>query len=230
MITARLLDATPTTPRTRRLRLELLQGPFAFTAGQAVYVGVAGSGQRAPYSIASAPALATAGRLELLVSADGAFGQTALNPATVVGGILEVEGPVGTFGVPAAAERQPLLLVAGGTGIAPLRSVVLDRLERAHAAPISLVYSARAVDEFAFAAEFEALADAGRLALHCTVTRDDPTPWPGRTGRIDERLLTAAWPGDGTWSLVCGPGPFVSDVTTALARMGVDPARVIVER
>jgi ferredoxin-NADP reductase len=230
VITARLVDAIPTTPRTRRLRLELLKGPFAFTAGQAVYVGVAGSGQQAPYSIASAPALAAAGTLELLVSAVGAFGQAALNPATIVGRLLEVEGPVGTFGVPLAAERRPLLLVAGGTGIAPLRSVVLDRLEPAHAAPISLVYSARAVDEFAFGAEFEALAEAGRLALHCTVTRDDPTPWPGRTGRIDERLLTAAWPGDGTWSLVCGPGPFVSDVTTALARMGVDPARVVVER
>ncbi len=203
---------------------------MAFDAGQAVYVGVAGSGQRAPYSIASAPLLATTGALELLVSADGAFGQTALDPLTIVGAILEVEGPFGSFGVPAAAESQPLLLVAGGTGIAPLRSVVLDRLGRAQAAAISLVYSARAVDEFAFGAEFEALANAQRLTLHYTVTRDDPTTWPGRTGRIDDRLLSAAWPGEGAWSLVCGPGPFVSDVTTALARMGVDPARVVVER
>ena len=58
--------------------------------------------------------------------------------------------------MPAAAERQPLLLVAGGTGIAPIRSVVLDRLERPQSAAISLVYSARAVDEFAFGDELEA--------------------------------------------------------------------------
>ena len=229
MITARLVDATPATPRTRRLRLQLV-GPLAFRAGQAVYVGVAGSGQRAPYSIASAPALAVAGTLELLVSADGAFGQTALDPVTVVGGMLEVEGPLGSFGVPQAAESQPLLLVAGGTGIAPLRSVVLDRLERAHAAPISLVYSARGIDEFAFADELEALARDGRIAFHCTVTRDEPGVWPGRTGRIDEGLLAAAWPGDDAWCLVCGPAPFVSDVTAALGRVGVDPARVVVER
>ena len=230
MITARLVDAVPTTPRTRRLRLELLQAPFVFTAGQAVYVSLAGSGQRAPYSIASAPALAVAGTLELLVSADGAFGQTGLDPVTVVGGMLQVEGPVGTFGVPRAAERQPLLLVAGGTGIAPLRSVLLDRLERAHAAPISLVYSARGIDEFAFGDELEALHRAGRLTLYCTVTRDDAPAWPGRTGRVDDRLLAAAWPGDGAWGLVCGPGPFVNDVTAALGRMGVDPTRVVVEK
>jgi NAD(P)H-flavin reductase len=229
MITARLVDATAATPRTRRLRLQLA-GPFAFGAGQAVFVGLAGSPQRAPYSVASAPAQGADGLLDLLVGADGAFGQTGLDPVTVIGQPLDVEGPIGSFGVPPGADRAPLLLVAGGTGIAPLRSVLLDRIPRVAAAPISLVYSARSVDEFAFGDELEALARAGHLELHCTVTRDEPGAWPGRTGRIDEHLLAAAWPGDDAWCLVCGPAPFVSDVTAALARMGVDPARVVVER
>lgn len=229
MITARLVDATAATPRTRRLRLQLAR-PFAFAAGQAVFVGLAGSEQRAPYSVASAPAQGADGILELLVGADSAFGQAGLDPVTVIGQPLDIEGPIGSFGVPAAADHAPLLLVAGGTGIAPLRSVLLDRIPRVAAARISLVYSARAVDEFAFGDELEALARAGRLDLHCTVTRDEPAAWPGRTGRIDGHLLAAAWPGDDAWSLVCGPAPFVSDVTAALARMGVDQARVVVER
>jgi ferredoxin-NADP reductase len=229
MITARLVDVTPATPRTRRLRLQLA-GPFAFTAGQAVLVGLAGSRQRAPYSIASAPARGDDGVIELLVGADGTFGQPGLDPVTVVGQPLDVDGPIGTFGVPPAAAHAPLLLVAGGTGIAPLRTVLLDRIPRLAAPRISLVYSARAVDEFAFGDELEALARDGRLALHCTVTRDEPGAWPGRTGRIDDHLLAAAWPGDDAWSLVCGPAPFVSDVTAALARMAVNPARVVIER
>ncbi|MGD9902688.1 MAG: FAD-dependent oxidoreductase [Vicinamibacterales bacterium] len=227
MITARLIDATAATPRTRLLRLQL-DGRLTFTPGQAVLVGMAGSGVRAPYSIASAP-----GRhdvLELLIGAEGAFGVAARDPSTLVGATFDVDGPVGGFGVPEAAAAAPLLLVAGGTGIAPLRSILSDRLARGHAAPISVVYSARAADEFAFGDEFAALAAAGRITLHCTVTRDDPGGWEGRTGRIDDGLLAAAWPGDGAWSLVCGPAPFVSDVTAALARMGVDPARVVVER
>jgi ferredoxin-NADP reductase len=229
MITARLVDVTAATPRTRRLRLQLT-GPFAFTAGQAVFVGLAGAEQRAPYSIASAPSQGADGILELLVGADSAFGQTGLDPVSLIGRALDVEGPIGSFGVPADADHAPLLLVAGGTGIAPLRSVLLDRIPRGATARTSLVYSARAVDEFAFGDELEALARAGKLDLHCTVTRDEPGAWPGRTGRIDDHLLAAAWPGDDAWSLVCGPAPFVSDVTAALARMGVDQTRVVVER
>ncbi len=229
MPTATVCDVHRATPRTRRLRLQLAE-PFTFTAGQAVLVGLAGSLLRAPYSIASAPADATTGILELLVGADGAFGQPGLDPVTVIGQPLDVEGPIGTFGVPPAADAAPLLLVAGGTGIAPLRSVLLDRIPRLAAPRISLVYSARAVDEFAFGNELETLARDGRIALHCTVTRDEPGAWPGRTGRIDDHLLAAAWPGADAWSLVCGPAPFVSDVTAALASIGVAPERVVVER
>ena len=93
---------------------------------------------------------------------------------------------------------------------------------------MSLVYSARAVDEFAFGDELEALRQAGRLALHCTVTRDDAPAWPGRTGRVDDRCWRQR-AGRRRVGLVCGPGPFVNDVAAAL-RLGVDPARVVVER
>jgi len=229
MIPARLLDAVPATPRTRRLRVQL-DTPLIFAAGQAVLVGIAGSEQRAFYSIASAPALGASGVLELLVAADGAFGQPGLDPMRVVGAALEVEGPFGSFGVPAAAGGAPLLLVAGGTGIAPVRSVILEHLGQPDATPVSLVYSARAADEFAFGPELEALARDGRIALHCTVTRDEAPGWPGRTGRIDDRLLAAAMPGHEAWCLVCGPAPFVTDVAAALTRMGVDPGRVVIEK
>jgi NAD(P)H-flavin reductase len=229
-VIATVRDARRATPRTRLLQLDLAGAPFAFAAGQAVMAGRPGDGLLTPYSIASAPSAAAHGMLELLVGVDGAFGEAGVEPLTLIGAPLAIEGPLGSFGVPAAAESAPLLLVAGGTGIAPIRSVLLDRLERPHAARMSLVYSARAVDEFAFGDELEALRLAGRLTLHCTVTRDDAPAWPGRTGRVDDPLLAAAWPGGGAWALVCGPGPFVNGVTAALGRLGVDSARVVVER
>lgn len=223
-------DVIRTTPRTRLVRLDLDASPFAFRAGQAVMVGRRDRQTRSPYSIASAPSAARHGRLELLVSADGAFGDTGVDPLALPGTTLVVDGPIGAFGVPAAAAGAPLLLVAGGTGISPLRSVILDLLDGPHPPPIALVYSARAAEEFAFGGELDALARAGRLALYCTVTRDEIAGWPGRTGRIDDGLLRAAWPGGDAWALVCGPGPFVTGVSAALARLDIAAARVVVER
>jgi NAD(P)H-flavin reductase len=226
-----LREAVQTTPRTRLLRLDLQDGPFGFRAGQAVMAGLTGSHARSAYSIASSPALAARGTLELLVPAEGAFGEPGFDPVSGIGLSLTLEGPLGSFGVPGEAEGSPLLLVAGGTGIAPLRSVILDRLDHPHAPPIALVYSARTPDEFAFEDELEALARRGRLRLHKTVTRDEPAPgWPGRSGRIDQALLLSVLPNPDAWCLVCGPAGFVAAAATTLEGIGVPPAKIVVER
>ncbi len=231
MRTAVLADVAHATPRTRRLRLALTGGPFTFRAGQAVFAGLAGADTRAPYSIASPPALARTGTLELLVPADGTFGQAGLDPGTVVGATLDIDGPLGRFGVPDEASLAPLLLVAGGTGISPLRSVILDRLGPNGAPPATLVYSARTPDEFAFADEFRALAAEGRLTLHTTVTRDEGAAGaPTRMGRVDASLLRAVLPAADAVCLVCGPSGFVQTVTATLAGLGVPAGRIVVER
>lgn len=230
MLTVVLREAVPTTPRTRLLRLTLPDGSFAFRAGQAVMAGLDGSATRSAYSIASPPSLARRGALELLVPADGAFGEDGLDPIRVVGRLVALEGPLGGFGVPADADDAPLLLVAGGTGIAPLRSVALDRLERTDVPPMVLVYSARTLDEFAFGDEFAALDRQGRLRVHQTVTRDDrAADRSGRSGRIDDALLAAALPGSDAWCLVCGPAGFVGAVTASLEALGVSAERIVVE-
>ena len=231
MRSAVLTDVARSTPRTRRLRLTVAGGPFGFRAGQAVFAGVAGAGTRAPYSIASPPSLGAAGALELLVPADGAFGQAGLDPYTVVGATLDIDGPLGTFGVPASAGAGPLLLVAGGTGISPLRSVILDRLDHPGFTTATLVYSVRTPDEFAYADDFAALAAAGRLTLHTTITRDEgPADQPARFGRVGAELLRAALPHPEAYCLVCGPAGFVQTVTATLEALGVPAGRIVVER
>jgi ferredoxin-NADP reductase len=229
--TAVLADVARATPRTRRLRLALTGGPLVFRAGQAVFAGLAGADTRAPYSIASPPSLALAGTIELLVPADGAFGQAGLDPATVAGATLDLDGPLGAFGVPDDDAGAPLLLVAGGTGISPLRSVIFDRLGATGRPPATLVYSVRTPDEFAFAEEFRALAADGRLTLHTTVTRDEgPAGAPTRMGRVDAALLRAALPAADAVCLVCGPSGFVQAVTATLTELGVPPGRIVIER
>jgi len=218
------------TPRTRIIRLDAGPAPFAFTAGQAVMVGLHGSPLRKPYSIASAPwEVARTGVMQLLLQIDDSG---ALDPhleLAAPGTTLDVEGPFGAFGLTAAAANDPLLFVAGGTGIAPLRAMLMERLSRANTAPIAIVYSARSAEAFAFRPELEALQDAGRVRVHFTVTRDEGGPWPGRRGRIDRELLRAALPAPGAWCLICGPPQLVSDTRHLLEELAVRTDRILTE-
>ena len=219
------------TPRTRIIRLDAGPLPFIFTAGQAVMVGLHGSPLRKPYSIASAPwEVAKTGVMQLLLQIDDSG---ALDPhleLAAPGTMLDVEGPFGTFGLPADKSDDPLLLVAGGTGIAPLRSMLMERLARATRAAVSIVYSARSPEAFAFQPELDALQKAGRVNVHFTVTREEGGPWPGRRGRIDQDLLRAALPSGGALCLICGPAQLVSDTKALLEGIGVRPTRVLTEK
>lgn len=221
MITVAVRHVSHATPRARVIHLDLGNQPFSFTAGQAVMVGLHGSPLRKPYSIASAPwELEKTGVLQLLAQVDDTG---ALDPhleLATPGTRLDVEGPFGTFGLTALCDRRPLLMVAGGTGIAPLRSMLMDRLAKPDLPPIAIIYSVRSAEEFAYRTELDAMANAGRIALWLTVSRDEGA-WPGRRGRIDDALLREALPSADACCLICGPPPLVAGVSEWLAGLGV---------
>ena len=226
-ITVAVRHVSNATPRTRILSLALANQSFPFTAGQAVMIGLRDSALRKPYSIASAPwEVATTGVMQALVQLED---NTTLDPhleLATPGTLLDVAGPFGSFSVP--ADDTPMLLVAGGTGIAPMRSIMMERLARPSAPAIALVYSARSPEEFAFRTELEALAIAGRITTHFTVTRDDS--WTGRRGRIDAELLKQALPSTTANCFVCGPPQLVSDARRLLGDLGVDASRIQIEK
>jgi NAD(P)H-flavin reductase len=218
------------TPRTRLIGLDVTAVAFAFTAGQAVMVGLHGSPLRKPYSIASAPwETARTGILHLLAQVEDTGAPDPHLELAAPGTLLDLEGPFGSFGLPTEVGDTPLLFVAGGTGIAPLRSILFDRLARASVPRISVVYSARALQEFAFKSELDALSAAGRIQLWLTVSRP-AEDWGGRRGRIDTSLLREAVSSVATICLVCGPPGLVSDATSQLRSLGVDAPNVLVEK
>ena len=192
--------------------------------------GLHGSPLRKPYSIASAPIeAAQSGCIELLVQVDDSGGPDPHLELATRGTPLDIEGPFGTFTLPPLQPGSRLLLVAGGTGIAPLRSMLVQALHTGAAPVAEVVYSARSVDELAYRDELEALAADGRIRLTLTVTREEGV-WPGRRGRIDRAMLAAAIPGPDTWCLVCGPPAMVADVRAALQALDVPQDHVGVER
>jgi ferredoxin-NADP reductase len=220
----RLLSNDPATPTTRRLRLAVGATPFTYRAGQAASIA-AGAAEPTPYSIASAPyETARNGWLEFLVKVDGSSRFGAIVESLEPGVPIHVGGPAGNFVLPEASPGVSILFIAGGTGIAPMRSMIREALHAGHQGRLALVYSARRADEFAYLQELRTLADEGRLDLTLTLTGhlEDWAHARGRTGAAHLSQLVQP----GTLAFVCGPPAMVTDVPAGLVALGLPRDRV----
>ena len=160
-----VLELVDETPRARSIVLDVPDWP-GHRAGQHVDVRLtAEDGYQAQrsYSIASAPEddelVLTVERLE-----DGEVSSYLVDELRP-GDSLEFRGPVGGFFVWEAAFGGPLLLVAGGSGVVPFRSIVRHHLAVASDVPLRLLYSARTLDDVLYRDELDRSAasrDGGR--------------------------------------------------------------------
>jgi ferredoxin-NADP reductase len=146
---------------------------------------------------------------------------------------LELRGPIGGYFVWEAPIGGPLLLVAGGSGIAPLMAMLRHRVADGSSVPVKLLYSSRSSDHVIYRDELDRLFQEqnGIDVIH-TYTRTQPTGWSGYSRRVDREMLTeVAWPpGERPLIYVCGPTPFVETVAQCLVELGHAPARVKTER
>jgi ferredoxin-NADP reductase len=228
-----VVEVIPETPRTKSLMLRV-PGWEGHKAGQHLDVRLtAEDGYQAQrsYSIASAP---EDGRLEIVVERlDDGEVSPYLTDELRVGDRLELRGPIGGWFTWEAREGGPLLLVGGGSGIAPLMAMIRHRAAANSDASCRLLYSSRSREDTIYAGELDRLAaEDGELEVIHTLTRSQPPGWTGYSRRIDREMLeeVAPSPGERPLVFVCGPTPLVETVATALVELGHDPARVKTER
>jgi ferredoxin-NADP reductase len=227
LLTLDIRDVVPATPRARIVRLDLGTQRFDYAAGQAVLVGSPGRPRR-PYSVAASSEDARRDRcLELLVGVD-ISGAPGPHLSLAVGQRVEAEGPLGTFTFPDAPMERRFIFIAGGTGIAPLRAMLHHALTLPQP-KIGLFYSARTPEEFAYQAEFRALADEGRIELRQTVTRALGDAWSGARGRFGRTALAPLVHDPATLCFVCGPPAFVGEMSTIVGELGIVRERIRVE-
>lgn len=219
-------DGHPALVRNRR---ELAEGLFTFsldppdairgtfhTPGQYHRLTVDGVGE-SYFALASTPASAT---FEYLARAG-----TPVADALVDGVAVTVSGVMGPGFPLGAASGHNLLLVATGTGIAPIRSVIQCVLHRrAEYGRVQLVYGVRTEAELAFASELTAWADAG-IELHITLSTKQPG-WAGEVGRVQQRLAPLEL--DDTFAFLCGQPTMESEVSEILVKRGLDPSRIFI--
>jgi ferredoxin-NADP reductase len=221
------------TATARTISLQVADWP-AHVAGQHVDVRLtAPDGYSAvrSYSIASGPN--SEGRVDLTVERlpDGEV-SPYLTQELAVGDRLELRGPIGGWFVWRTHQTEPIQLVAGGSGIVPLMSMIRSRQAAGSAAPFRLLYSVREREAVFYSDELHALTENEGLSLTYAYTRVAPKDWPRPPGRIDATLITnATWPSNlAPTCYVCGPTSFVEIATSLLIASGHSPERIRTER
>jgi ferredoxin-NADP reductase len=185
------------------------------------------------YSIASEPELQ--GEISLTVERieDGEV-STYLHDVLIPGDRIEVRGPIGGYFVwEAGSIHEPLVLIAGGSGVVPLMSMIRHRAAAGSKVPARMLYSARTFEEIIYFNELEDLRAAGKdLEVFYTLTRSQPPNWKGYHRRIDEQMLDELIEplGKSAQAYICGPTLLVEAAANSLVKLGLPTSQIRTER
>ncbi len=209
---------------------------FEFEAGQYLSIVVPGAGPggrnlRRAYSIASPPETPD---LELCIKiVPGGPGTTYLNSLNE-GSELQAQGPFGDF-VLDHDQSLPCMFIGTGTGIAPLRSMILSKQWNS-TAPVAFLLGVRAEQDIVYPELFsndrpKALAQHS----HVKIALSRPTgPWTGYRGRVTDYLrdlqAKAEWNLAQTHYYLCGSGAMIAEVKELLGAQGVAKEQIHMEK
>jgi ferredoxin-NADP reductase len=146
---------------------------------------------------------------------------------------LELRGPIGSWFVWRVQQTEPVQLVAGGSGIVPLMSMVRSRASARTAAAFRLLYSVREPAAALYRDELRVLSSRdSSVSLSYAYTRATPPGWTRPPGRVDAALIAGTtWPARlEPTCYVCGPTSFVENAASLLTACGHRPDRIRTER
>ena len=196
---------------------ELDQAPV-FLPGQYVNIGVPGSGQTRAYSFSSCPGERRASFLIKQVPGGLMSGWLA---QAQPGDAVSMTGPLGSFYLREVA--RPLLLLAGGTGLAPFLSMLEVLAERQDARAITLIYGVTRDQDLVMLEALHGFAQRLPSLTVVTCVADPQTTHP-RQGYVTQHMPAAALHDGDVDVYLCGPPPMVDAVREHFKRQGVSPA------
>jgi NAD(P)H-flavin reductase len=224
-VSFRVARRTHETDDTCTLELQPENGDAlrGFEPGQFAMLYSFGRGE-APISVSGD--LTRSGPLVHTIRAAGPV--TAALCAAAEGERIGVRGPFGSSWPLRHAEGRDVLLVAGGLGLAPLRSAVYHLLaNRERYRNITLLYGGRSPDELLYRRELELWR--GRLDVQVEVTVDRaPASWRGRVGVVPKLIPSADLDPEHAVALVCGPEVMMRFTAAALIDRGLAADRTFV--
>jgi benzoate/toluate 1,2-dioxygenase reductase subunit len=199
--------------------------PVAFLPGQYVNLQVPGTKETRSYSFSSAPNQA---ELSFLIRdvPDGLM-STYMRSKANAGDFLMFSGPYGSFYL--RPTIRPILMLAGGTGLAPFLSMLLWLKENPTDQPIKLAYGVNTTDDLVELAALDELKSAMPNFDYFTCVVDGNSGHL-RCGYVTDHLLVDDLNGGDVDVYVCGPPPMVEGVRKWMAGVGVAPKNFLFEK
>ncbi len=196
---------------------------FYFLPGQFVMVEVPGYGE-IPISLSCSPSIKST--IELCIRKAGKV--TGVLHKAKRGATVGIRGPFGTYFPMKQMKDNNVLLIAGGLGLAPLRSPISHVIEnRADFKDVYIFYGAKEPSQLLFDYQYEQWRRIDDINLQVIVEKPD-TMWTGSVGLITKLLDDIDISSDKTYAIVCGPPVMFKFVCNRLSGMGIPMQRMFI--
>jgi sulfhydrogenase subunit gamma (sulfur reductase) len=196
---------------------------FTFLPGQFLMVEVPGYGE---IPISTSSSNSRKGFVEFCIRKAGLV--TEVLHKAQRGAKVGLRGPFGTHFPMEVMNGNNVLLIAGGLGLAPLRSAIYHVIEnRADFEDVHILYGTRQPDQLLFAYQYAEWRNIDDIDIHIIVEQPDST-WTGPVGMITQLLDNIKISPTETYAIVCGPPVMFKFVCNKLSQMGVPMERMFV--
>lgn len=180
-----------------------------------------------PFSVITSPTEEALSFTTKFADPGSSFKKTLLT--LIPGYEMSIRGPFGHFTLP-IDPSVPVVMLGGGVGITPFRSMIKFATDTALNTPLTLLYANKTPQDIIYRTEFDSFA-ATNPNFKAVYTVDIPDDrWSGEAGRLTEDMVTKFVPNtDKTIFLICGPAGMVESYTKILTSLGVAPDRIRTE-
>ncbi len=200
----------------------------AFIPGQYVHLSVPGTGEQRSYSFANPETVTDRHEFFVKILEQGAMSDY-LTGGAGVGDEMSVTGPFGRFYL--RSPERPLVMVAGGTGLAPMLSMLESLLVSGQTGqPVRLLYGANRADELFSLSDLDSFCERGLLLTTELCVVEPDALWNGARGHITTLLQPDILNGGDCEVYLCGPPPMIEAAEERLSSFGVERARIHAEK
>lgn len=227
-VSGRVIGQDRLTRDITRVRVQLDEA-LAYKAGQFADISLASlPGVQRSYSFAT-PAQADAQVVFFVRHVPGGVFSTTIHEQNVMGQTLTVDGPLGDFWL--RPGTSPLILIAGGSGLAPMLALLKDAANQGGQHSVTLLFGARTQQDLYALDEIEALSQqwAGRFRFMPVLSAEPAdSNWAGARGLVSDQIpqLIEA----GSQAYLCGPPAMIDHAMPVLKLHGVRREDIFADR